>query len=337
MLSEFTVQTKWGEKRIKVVCGDLLDLPAPVDLLVCSAFWRDYTTSRTSLIGALWWELGISVAALAQRPELDLMDLGVWVSGAVNNQRFGRIACVEMRPEVRRGLTKDGLRDLYDTLFFAVRKCQRKGIQVRSMAMHILGTGDQGIPLQTSLVPLLTEALSALESVEELETIVFFDRTPRRCEVIADHVQRSLPSASAPGGMAFISYSHRDLAIANCIANGLEANGIKPWIDHRMIRNADYAGDIVDGLSQSQAFLVLVSKSSMISNDVLREVRNASAFADKRTLTIWPVLLQKVPYPNEFAYYLTGLDYMDISAPPVEEKAAALCDTLRDRLVARRG
>ncbi len=330
MRTEFNIQTQWGTKRIIVFCGELREMQDEHDILVCSAFWRDYYASRTSLIGSLWWDYGISVEALSRDPELDLKDLGVWVSHRLGQPMFDRIACVEMRHTYGQPMRRDDLRDLYDTLFFSLKKCVQRGISVRSVAMHVLGTGNQGIPLKTSLMPLLTESISALKNMRDLRSITFFDRNQHKCDEIVDAILNCTPGTGT--SMAFISYSHKDCAVANCIANGLESKGIKPWIDHRMIRNSDYAEDIVKGISNSQAFLILVSENSMHSNDVLREVRNASVYADRDMLRIWPVLLQRVQYPEKFAYYLAGLDYVDISVPPVEEKAMELCDVIRRKI-----
>ncbi len=332
MRTGFNIQTQWGTKQIIVFCGELRDLPDAYDILVCSAFWRDYFASRSSLIGALWWDYGVSVEALSRDPELDLKDLGVWVSHRLGQPMFDRIACVEMRHAYGQPMGRDDLRDLYDTLFFSLKKCDQRGIKVRSAAMHVLGTGNQRIPLKTSLMPLLTESISALKNMRDLRTITFFDRNQNKCDEITDIIRSCAPETGA--SMAFISYSHKDHAVANCIANGLESKGVKSWIDHRMIRNSDYAEDIVKGISNSQAFLILVSEHSMRSNDVLREVRNASVYADKDMLKIWPVLLQRVQYPEKFAYYLAGLDYIDISAPPVEEKAMELCGLIQRKITA---
>ena len=324
------VHTAWGDKTIRVICGELRDIDMQVDLLVCSAFKNDYIPTRTSLIGALYWNYGISVEALAAMPALNLKDLGVWVSGPVECAKFGRIACVEILQHFGQSVTEDELRGLYDTLFFAVKKCRMMGRPVRSMAMHILGTGDQGITLEKSLVPLLTECMSALRTLEELDMVILFDRREERCSRISEAIREKDPETGSD--MAFISYSHKDLEIANLIANSLEENGIKPWIDHKMIRNADYAEDIVRGITESRAFLLLVSPYSMRSPDCLREVRNASAAADTGSLKILPVKLENVAYPANFSYYLAGLDYTDISEPPQEEKARMLCRTLRSKL-----
>ena len=321
-----TIQTKWGDKQIRVFHGELDQLPERADALICSAFWRDYTPTKTSLIGFLQRERQISVAELSAFPELDLRDLGVWVSRPVEDPLFGRIICVEMQHSADRrvSFTREDLRGLYDTLFFAIRKCQQRGMRLRSVALHILGTGNQAIDLATSMTPLITECVSALRNLEELRCVTFFDRNAGKLEAL----ERALRAVDSELGrnMAFISYSHTDAVEANLLAESLEACGIKPWIDHRMIRNADYAADIVQAIQDSRAFLLLVSSRSMASPDVLREVRNAATVADTGSLLLCPLLLESgVQYAPGFAYYLTGLDRLDLASPPIEDRIEEAC------------
>ena len=90
-MQDFTINTPWGEKSIRVFCGNVTALEQ-ADLLVCSAFRGDYMPTPTSLIGALYRERCISVADLAKAPALNLKDLGVWISAPLIGQPFGRIA-----------------------------------------------------------------------------------------------------------------------------------------------------------------------------------------------------------------------------------------------------
>lgn len=330
LLSTHEIQTKWGQKRIDIYNDNLKNLNQSVDLLVCSAFLGDYIPTYSSLIGSLYWDLGISVEELSINPELDLRDLCVWVSKPIEGM-IGRVACVEIKNyHSNIDINTDDLRSLYDTLFFAIKKCQQRGICVRSIALPILGTGNQGIKTETSMIPMLTECLSALKTLQALQSIIIFDRNKKKCEYIDDLIRQEVSHLGSH--MAFISYSHKDVKVANLLANELESNGIKSWIDHRMIRSNDYAEDIVKGISESKAFLLLVSRNSMQSNDVLREVRNASLFADEKQLLIWPVLLERIQYPGSFSYYLTGLDYTDISKPPIEENVTEFCRTFFEKL-----
>ena len=330
IVKEHKIRTKWGEKTIKVFCGNLTAIPESFDLLVCSAFKNDYTPTFSSIIGKLYWEFGISVKELSHTPALNLKDLGVWISAPLDTGLFKRIGCVEILDCFWQDVSENELRSLYDTLFFAVKKSRERGFPVTSMAMRVLGTGDQQIEFENSLVPLLTECISALKSIEELRTVILFEQSSKRCQMISEKIAGS--ASDVGDAMVFISYSHRNQQIANFTANRLEECGIKPWIDHRMIRSPDFGRDIAEGISESRAFLLLVSSFAMKSPDVLRELRLAGWYADHNGLLIYPVLLEKIQYPPEYAFYLTGLDYKDISDPPQEEKVSSLCRNLCDRL-----
>lgn len=322
--------TKWGQKTIRVMCGDVTDHSEQVDLLVCSAFKNDYVPTYTSLIGSLYWNCGISVEDLSHNPALNLKDLGVWVSKPIENSFMQRIACVEILDYYGQAITADQLRSLYDTLFFAVKKCSMLGYPVKTLAMHVLGTGDQNIELEKSLMSLLIECLSAFQTIKELRTVILFNRREDRSRIIAEIIRKN--SSGITSNMAFISYSHHDIGFANLIANGLEENGIKPWIDHKMIRNPDFAEDIAKGISESKAFLLLVSPASMESDDVYNEFCTAIHYSKCAGLKIIPVILKHTPYPYKYLYYLASRNHHDISEPPQEEKIMKLCRFLRSTL-----
>lgn len=317
-------------KSICILDGGLAELPDRVDLLMCSAFIGDYAPTPASLIGALYWQYGISVYDLAQMPQIDIRSLGVWMSRELSHPLCKRVGCVELTPLFGETMTVDlveaRLRSVYDTLQFCIGKANQMGMGIRTIAMPVFGTGSQNLPYETSLQYMLTECLHALASDPTLKEITIFERRPERFHLLKDYMDASV--AKRVDRRAFISYSHRDSETANVFANLLEQHGVKPWIDHRMIRNEDYAQEIVKGIAEAQTFFLLVSSNSMASKDVLREVRNAVVHADAGTLRIWPLLLEKIPYPAAFAYYLNGLDYSDISGVPNKPKLSAVCQRL---------
>lgn len=317
-------------KAICILDGGLSALPETVDLLMCSAFINDYTPVMSSLIGALYWQYGISVDELAKKPEIDIRSFGVWISQPMAHQLCRRVGCVELTPLWGETLTSDmveaRLRSVYDTLQFCICKANQTGMGIRTVAMPVFGTGNQNLPYETSLQYMLTECLHALNSDATLEEIVIFERRPERFHLLKAHMDANMKKISDQ--KAFISYSHRDSETANLFANLLEQHGVKPWIDHRMIRNEDYAREIVKGIAEAQTFFLLVSQHSMASKDVLREVRNAVVHADAGKLRIWPLLLERVAYPDAFAYYLSGLDYSDVSEVPHKPKLSAVCQRL---------
>lgn len=83
------------KKTLSLIYGDMCEVPAEYDVVVCSAFKNDYIPTPTSLIGALKYRKGISVEDLSLNPELDFRPQGCWLSKETGTC-FRRIACVEL-------------------------------------------------------------------------------------------------------------------------------------------------------------------------------------------------------------------------------------------------
>ena len=81
----------------------------------------------------------------------------------------------------------------------------------------------------------------------------------------------------------FISYSAEDTTTAMSLLERLERNGLRCWIAPRNIdAGANYADAIVKGIRTSASLIVLISKDSLTSHNVLREVNLAD---DYRTVS----------------------------------------------------
>lgn len=325
MRNRFELTTQTGQKReIEIVCGNFENLGICADLLICSAFKGDYMVTRTSLIGCLYRSFHISVRELAAHPELDLKDLGVWISQSIANQPFLRIGCVEMSDY------RNSVQSLFETLFFAISRANARGFAIETIALPLLGTGNQGMDDESIFLPLWAECVSAFHYIPQLKKILFFERNRRKYDFMCKVMEESLGKVAQK--MVFISYSHRDQAIADSIAEHLEKRGVKVWIDHRKIRNPSYAEEIVKAIQASSVFLILVSTASQQSADVRRELHNAAYCENEGKMLLYPILLEKIDYSEIFSYYLRGHDYTDISEEPVEEKIEAfsrkLCEIL---------
>lgn len=114
----------------------------------------------------------------------------------------------------------------------------------------------------------------------------------------------------------FISYSSKDEDLAFRVVNAIESAGYTCWIAPRNIPyGTPYASAIMEGIDGCDKFLVLITKNSVKSNDVLNEVDNAHA-AKK---TIIPVRLTDTELPRELNYYLSRTQWLTIPASNPEE------------------
>ena len=123
-----------------------------------------------------------------------------------------------------------------------------------------------------------------------------------------------------PGGDAarqkhvFISHASLDGVIAGRVRDDLEADGINCWMAPRDVpAGADHAVAIHDAIAACPVFLLLVSRRSMASVDVDREVHLAS----RARATIIPLRLEAVDLTASLTYLLANVQHLN-AIPRVE-------------------
>ncbi len=114
----------------------------------------------------------------------------------------------------------------------------------------------------------------------------------------------------------FLSHSSRDAAVAGQICGQLEKSGIKCFIAPRDIRpGKEYAEEIINGLDESAAMVLLMSQNANSSPHVLREVEHAVSSGT-------PILvykLEEVALSKSMEYFL--MTHQWVSAKPREDYA----------------
>ncbi len=102
----------------------------------------------------------------------------------------------------------------------------------------------------------------------------------------------------------FISYSSIDREKAEQLTELLSSAGLSVWIDKQGIGVAtSWSKEIVDGINGCKAFLLLLSSSSVASNNVIKEV----SLASEKQKKIVPLDLEPVTIPPELEYQLAGI------------------------------
>ena len=99
----------------------------------------------------------------------------------------------------------------------------------------------------------------------------------------------------------FISYSRKDSFVAQEVYRFLGNKGIPCWIDIYDIQpGAPYARAIMQGLKESSAMIVIYSKNTNDSDDILNEIDQAHS----SKMAIYPFLLDDSEMSQELSYYL---------------------------------
>lgn len=171
LLTAVGFDSTYGYKRVEVRHGDITNLSNDYDVLVISAFSGDYEPTPGSLMGSLFKSLNLSVKNLACTPYLDFRKpLSTWISKELDGFPFSRILCVEIIG------SELPIQEVFENLFATIALLQSKGIKIQSIAMPLLGSGEQGIPrlkIIGALMPLCKEALSGSP---HLKSITFAER-----------------------------------------------------------------------------------------------------------------------------------------------------------------
>src|ERR1043165_6100491 len=108
----------------------------------------------------------------------------------------------------------------------------------------------------------------------------------------------------------FISYSRKDAAAADQLAEQLRNEGMDVWIDRKGIIGAEqWATEIVEGIKGCSTFAILLSQYSIESENVLKEL----SLASEKQKRILPIDIEEVVIPSSFEYPLAGLQRVALS------------------------
>ena len=124
----------------------------------------------------------------------------------------------------------------------------------------------------------------------------------------------------------FISYARRDQERAEPLVSMLKEGGFSVWMDKGNIEAARlWSEQIVQAIKECRTLILLVSRNSLDSDNVLKEVMLASESEKK----ILPVYLEPCDLPDRFRYQLAGIqhiEFYDLDSTRVREK---ICTSLK--------
>lgn len=316
------------KKTLRVVLGDLCDAEGRYDVVVCSAFRDNYRPTRGTLVGALWERRGISVTELAREPELDLKAMGCWLSRELEGT-FRRIACVELltyqKRHDQRLFCSALLKGAFSTLRFVLEQADLRGIPVSRVALPLLGTGNQKLAVADIAGPLINQCLRALETVEGLECITFYERRLDRLMELTGMLEQMVHPPERLPCQVFISYSHYQLEQAARIRQILERRGLRCWMAPGSIpTGSDYSREIPVVLHEVRVLVLLLTPEAEFSNWVHKEV--AIAIGNGRKVV--PYQPEKYRVGEQFRFLLEGIQIL----PGWEQTPESGLEDLADRI-----
>jgi hypothetical protein len=304
LLDQCEVRHGESERRIELLYGDLARLPPDhsVDILVASAFKDDYSPTTTSLIGALD-SVGLSVQQLSQDKHVDLREqFSCWLSQPVDKKfNFGRILCLESD-------WKGSPPEIIDDLFRALAPFLLTEFSDSSVAIPVLGTGDQHWPFDEMLTAILTSAVAWINRglvLKLLKIVVFRTEDVAAAQRIFSALKggqlatTSKPSPTASGAPqstqhdVFISYSRVDTEAAHFVYEELRSTrpDLSIFLDQTSIPGgASWLMHIAHALDSSKRVVALYSENYWSSNNCKDEFLAARARQiDLKTEILFPI------------------------------------------------
>jgi hypothetical protein len=199
VIDRLTVQRRRGRTEsaatLELLIGDLSAIPQEhaVDALVVSAFPNSYTPDPGTLFDALF-RRGLDMQVVAEHKQEDQRErLGCWISRPLPAElarrfNFSRIVCFE--PRYPAFVTNTGFdsRNIEDTVGYVFRCLNNfvipeaaeahgeRGFDITRIAMPLLATGNQHVPVEVLLPKLLDAAVFWLEEglpIERLKIVAF--------------------------------------------------------------------------------------------------------------------------------------------------------------------
>jgi TolB-like protein/Flp pilus assembly protein TadD len=123
----------------------------------------------------------------------------------------------------------------------------------------------------------------------------------------------------------FVSYSRLDNEMVQALTGKLRAAGVRLWMDVRNIDGAAMWGEeIVNAVAKSKVLLLLVSKTAVASQNVVKEVLLAS----ERKGHILPVDLEQTEIPGSLKYALAGIQHIEYFRGNPDEQLSAILRAL---------
>src|SRR5438105_7899634 len=124
----------------------------------------------------------------------------------------------------------------------------------------------------------------------------------------------------------FISHSSQDKTIADAVCAALEDEAVRTWIAPRDVQpGRSFAGEITRAIQHSKVMVLIFSKHSNASEQVLREVQLA---ANSR-LHIVQFRIEDIVPNDDLEYYLSTPHWLDALNPPLERHLDRLQNSVK--------
>lgn len=127
----------------------------------------------------------------------------------------------------------------------------------------------------------------------------------------------------------FISYSSKDKTTADAACAFLESKGIRCWIAPRdVLPGTEWGASVANAISASKVLLLVFSKNSNASPQIVREVERAVS----RGLPVLPMRIEDVKPTDSLEYFISTPHWLDAFTPPLQKHLEYLSSVIAQLL-----
>src|SRR3954468_17646732 len=127
----------------------------------------------------------------------------------------------------------------------------------------------------------------------------------------------------------FISHSAQDKNVSETICAALEQDGIRCWVAPRDVRpGKSFPGEITRAIQHTKVMLLIFSRHSNTSEQVLREVQ----LAVDSHLPIVRLRIEDIPLSDDLRYYLSTPHWLDALSHPVSKHIPPVARAIKELL-----
>lgn len=344
---------KFNKSTLTVKFGNIIETQAEV-IVSSDDCYVTMGGGRAGVSGAIYQVGGASIMKDAQKMvPVPLGDVIVTTAGNLKYQKYV-FHCITIDKKRSLDILSSKVTEgdfLNYLLQHAVDKCFQLmlAMDLTSIAFPTIGAGSAKIPIQ-KVIEQMSEAIARNLSrtnktlnvelywydiyklCSESDIITLFESFAAKAALVgyqnrpevdpddlllSDKVIVNIPERASMHHKVFISYSRRDMAIADRLCNILKENGIEYWIDKDGVySSSNYKELIVDAIDVSKAVIFISSENSNASINVIREI----GYAVNMSKPILPLMLDDAPYAKSIRLDISDIDQIDFKNPMSSSK-----------------
>jgi Domain of unknown function (DUF4145) len=254
------IETQWGYRTFELHQGDITRFDFKIDVLAISAFKGDYRPVKGTLIEALFKKCQIDLEALSAQREYDLVEpLGCWIAKAKPDTKFERLICVEIVGH------KFEIREVVENLFAMLAMLEVKGIKPQTLALPILGGGQQKLKPADVIKELLEGATKYMHHSPHIQRILFVEKQRDKANELNLAMDEFLGrvKVALPKGKVFDHSRRRVLASIDAAIKAAAKDQVEPFQNAQRLLKAPQVRSFELGIMARRLVEFVV-------NDVLR-------------------------------------------------------------------